>query len=79
MHRHGQQSQPKRSFFRSPEGIALVVFALVGGFYLWSEHRAHVFGALPYILLLACPFMHLFMHRGHGGHAGGDRADDKPN
>ena len=72
-----QHSGPaSRGFFRSPEGIALIVFALVGGFYLWSEHRAHLFGALPYILLLACPFMHLFMHRGHRGHGGG--ADDRP-
>ncbi len=22
---------------------------------------------LPYLLLLACPLMHLFMHHGHGG------------
>jgi hypothetical protein len=27
-----------------------------------------VVGALPYLLLLACPLMHVFMHRGHGGH-----------
>jgi hypothetical protein len=25
-----------------------------------------VLGWLPYLLLLACPLMHLFMHRGHG-------------
>jgi hypothetical protein len=23
---------------------------------------------LPYLFFLACPLMHLFMHRGHGGH-----------
>jgi hypothetical protein len=26
-------------------------------------------GALPWLLVLACPLMHLFMHHGdHGGH-----------
>jgi hypothetical protein len=25
---------------------------------------------LIWLPLLACPFMHLFMHHGHGGHAG---------
>ena len=28
------------------------------------DHRAHVLGALPYMLLLACPLMHLW----HGDH-----------
>ncbi|WP_447274122.1 DUF2933 domain-containing protein [Burkholderia sola] len=23
---------------------------------------------LPYLLLLSCPLMHLFMHHGHGHH-----------
>jgi hypothetical protein len=33
---------------------------------LWTEHRAHVIQALPYLLVLLCPLMHLF--HGHGGH-----------
>ena len=35
------------------------------------EHKAHLEGVLyylPYLLLLACPLMHLFMHHDHGGH-----------
>jgi hypothetical protein len=40
------------------------------GFYLLTEHRAHVFGVLPYLLIAACPLMHLFMHHGHGGQDG---------
>jgi hypothetical protein len=39
-------------------------------FFLWEEHRAHIFGALPYVLLALCPIIHHFMHRGHGGHGG---------
>lgn len=45
-------------------------FAAALGFFLWAEHRAHVLGVLPYLIFLACPLMHLFMHggHGHGGH-----------
>ena len=43
-------------------------FMLIAAFFLITEHRAHLFGFLPYALLLACPLMHVFMHRGHGGH-----------
>ena len=31
------------------------------------DHRADVLGLLPYMLLLACPLMHLW-HRDHRGH-----------
>ena len=57
-------------FWGSRASIALLVLAGVAGYFLLTEHRAHVFGALPYLLLLACPLMHVFMHRGHGGHGG---------
>jgi hypothetical protein len=46
-------------------------FLLIAGFFLLTEHTAHVYGALPYLLLAACPLMHLFMHHGHGGHEHG--------
>ena len=68
---HVHQDIP--SFRRSPAGLALLVVVAVGGFYLVTEHKAHLFGALPYLFLLACPLMHVFMHRGHGhnGHLHG--------
>lgn len=42
-----------------------VGFTAVAAFFLFSEHRAHFLGVLPYLLLLACPLMHFFMHNGH--------------
>jgi len=61
------------SFWRSPAGFTLLVAIAVGGFYLVTEHTAHLFGVLPYLLILACPLMHVFMHHGHG-HGRGGRA-----
>ena len=52
--------------FRVPLWLGFCVLAAIAGFFLWEEHRAHILGALPYILLLLCPLMHYFMHRGHG-------------
>lgn len=43
-------------------------FLAIAGFLLLTEHRAHVLGILPYLILLACPLMHLFMHHDHGSH-----------
>ncbi len=48
-------------------------FVLAAAFYIPQEQWGHAFGALPYLTLLACPLMHLFMHRGHG-HGGGQSA-----
>lgn len=65
------------SGFLSRYGLALAVFVVVIGYFLWAEHEAHVKLAipyLPYLLLLLCPLMHLFMHGGHGGHGHGDRS-----
>lgn len=61
---HDQSDPPP--FWRSSAGLTLLVAAAIGGFFLVIEHRAHLMGALPYVLLLACPLMHVFMHRGHG-------------
>ena len=54
--------------WRHRAAIAAAVFVAAAAYLLWSEHRAHALGVLPYLLLLACPLMHVFMHGGHGGH-----------
>ncbi|MBA3024371.1 MAG: DUF2933 domain-containing protein [Gammaproteobacteria bacterium] len=53
----------------APRGYnwVLIAFLAIAAFFLFAEHRAHLLGALPYLLLLACPLMHLF-HHGHGSH-----------
>ena len=70
-HQEDQNSAPRN--FWSRGNIALIGFLAIAGFYLIAEHRAHVFGYLPFLLLLACPLLHMFMHGGHGGHGGHGR------
>jgi hypothetical protein len=53
-------------------GVAALM--MIAAFFLWTEHRAHVLGVLPYLIFLACPLIHLLMHRGHGGHGGHDES-----
>ncbi|MCO6415828.1 DUF2933 domain-containing protein [Siccirubricoccus sp. KC 17139] len=65
-------------WWRSKGGIALIGFGLVAAFYILREHYAHALGALPYLLLLACPLMHLFMHHGHDHGAGSAQRPDAP-
>jgi len=51
-------------------------FLAIAGYFLFTEHRAHVLPYLPFLLLLACPLMHFFMHRGHGhGHGGHEHGE----
>jgi hypothetical protein len=45
--------------------IAMAGVFLFGLALLASQHLQHIVGLLPYVLLLACPLMHLF---GHGHH-----------
>lgn len=56
-----------------PLQTGLLMVALVGGFYLLREHWNHVAGNWLYLLLLACPLMHMF--HGHGGHGRRHGAD----
>jgi hypothetical protein len=54
---------------------AFIGFGVIAALFLIYEHTIHVLGILPYLLLLACPLMHVFMHHGHHHHGGGhDRA-----
>lgn len=65
-HQHGDTSPA--SFWTSRAFLVFLGFAAMALVLLWEEHSAHILGALPYLFLLACPLMHVFMHRGHVGH-----------
>jgi len=47
----------------------------IAAFYLVTEHRAHLVAGLywlPFLLLAACPLMHVFGHGSHRRHGGDD-------
>jgi hypothetical protein len=70
-HDHSAHEPPRQgNFLGSRAGIALFAFLAIAGYFLWTEHNAHVIAALPWLFLLACPFIHLFMHGGHHRHHG---------
>ena len=64
---HDMQHKP---FWGSRYSIGLLVMGAVALYFLLTEHRAHFFAAFPFLLLLSCPLIHIFMHHGHGGHGG---------
>lgn len=70
-HFHDDPHAPRQS---SRNKWILLGFLAIGAFFLFTEHRAHLYGVLPYLLVLACPLMHLF--HGHGGHHAAHHRDD---
>jgi hypothetical protein len=63
-HPNTYKADAKRSGIR----IVICLFIAAAAFLLLTKHWQHVWPYLPYLLLLACPLMHLFMHHGHGDH-----------
>jgi len=76
-HEHSNgNGQTRPSFFKSPVNVAIAMAAVIAAFFLLREHWYHVLGFWPYLLLLLCPLMHLFMgHGGHGGHGSETKGD----
>lgn len=74
----------QKSWFK---GRAMTIAMLVGclavaGVLLWQYGLSGLGDNWFYLILLACPLMHFFMHRGHGhghgGHHGHASADEPP-
>jgi hypothetical protein len=68
-------SQARKSWTGTAGKIVIGIFALTLVALLFTEHRMHVLGWAPLLLLLLCPLLHMSMHGGHGGH-GGNASDD---
>lgn len=67
-HHGNTESGNGESWLFSRTGIATIVAVSVLGFLIYQGHGAHLLGYAPFLLILACPLMHIFMHGGHGGH-----------
>ena len=64
--------------FRNARGLLLLLGVVLIAAYLVIWHGQHLAAALPVLLLLACPFMHLLMDGGHGGHGRHRTTPDRP-
>ena len=60
-----QSNSTDTGFWRSVPGVAAIAFIVGVLYFLLTEHRAHFVQALPWLIFLLCPLMHVFMHRGH--------------
>ncbi len=55
------------------------VFVVLAAVLLLAGHRLHALGYIPWLILLACTLMHVFMHRGHGHKRKRTPAEDQGN
>lgn len=52
----------------------LVAVALFAALLFWGSSSSGLAGWTPLLLiLLLCPFIHMFMHGGHSGHGGANK------
>lgn len=73
---HGETMEhhqhPRPPFWKTPFGLSAALVAIAASAYLYLTHKDYVLAALPFLLLAACPLLHVFMHGGHRGHSHGD-------
>lgn len=48
--------------------MVLACAAMVGALFLLVGPTEDSLGNWPWLIVLLCPLLHLFMHRRHGGH-----------
>lgn len=67
-----QDDKSKRPIYGFFSKLFIIIFIALAIYFLYI-HRIHLAaysGSLVFLIFLACPLMHLFMHggHGHGGH-----------
>ena len=72
---HDHRASERNERYRKVSRYVFFGFVAVAAYFLLAEHRAHIVPFLPFLLLAACPLMHLFHH---GGHKHGDDEESKP-
>ena len=80
-HKHDRQQESSNNVKFKTKWV-FMAFLAIAAYFLITEHKAHLSGYLyylPYLLLLACPLLHMFMHGGHGGHGGNGKHGGHPN
>lgn len=64
-HKCAHEHKGLLSCILSWKGVVLILAFAAISYYLLTVHLQHLAVALPYLLLLACPLMHIFGHKHH--------------
>ncbi|HEY5653147.1 MAG TPA: DUF2933 domain-containing protein [Pontiella sp.] len=76
-HEHYYKPESENRWWKSPSGIAALFFLAAIGYFLITEHWAHIVPYLPYLIILLCPLMHMFHHGKHSDHSHSDDHQEK--
>jgi len=64
--RKKEMKTTKTPWWRNRRKLVIFAFLAIVGYFLWTEHRAHVAPYLTWILLIAALLLNGFLHGGHG-------------
>ena len=70
-------NKKNRPFWSTPTGWAALGLIAAASYFLLMEHTRHFFQFLPFLILLLCPLMHVFMHGSHGKHEDNEKASSE--
>lgn len=71
-----QQTIEKLNGLKWPH-VFFVGVAFGGAFLVWDQFSSKIGSYLPYLILLLCPLMHVFLHRGQGNSGHSDHPNHK--
>ena len=55
----------KTSFWATLPGCLVLILIALLGYSVGRDHSSHLVQWAPFLIILLCPLMHVFMHRGH--------------
>ena len=55
----------KPGYWISFHGLATLILIGAALYFIFIEHGEHVLPYLPFLIILLCPLMHIFMHKNH--------------
>ena len=68
----------KPGYWTSLHGLAVLTLVGFALYFLFVEHTDHVLPYLPFLIILLCPLMHIFMHKSHSGYGHGEHHRQQP-
>jgi len=76
-HDHGDERRPGPNWSSVNQWLLWLGLAAAVA-WLFFRHNEHLLQLLPFLIILACPLMHVFGHGGHGHGGHGAPRDNEP-